>query len=188
MRTYDFESLVEGSEESQTLEYKERCTWNIKTFAKDILAMSNVQDGGFIVIGFEDETLKRQGVSKKDLGTYNLEQMRDQMAFYADPFVSFTLYKPTGRDGKKYIVIRVFEFAEIPVVSRHDKYDIKEGVIYYRTRRKRPASEPINNSYDIRDVLDRAVVKLSAKRETQGYTVRLDETNKEYYEKELGGL
>lgn len=188
MDTDEFEALVEGSEESQTLEYKGPCNWSIRTFVKDILALSNVQDGGFIIIGFENRTLRRLGLSEAQIATYDVEQMQDQMANYADPFVTFTRYVVDGKDDKKYVVIRVSEFPEIPVVSRADGHDVRQGVVYYRTRRRRPASEPVTTSYDMRDILDRAGVKLMAKRSSQGYRVENDETNHDYYARELGDL
>jgi hypothetical protein len=43
--------LLEAQAESQTLEFKAACNWDISRMAKDILALSNVQDGGVIIIG-----------------------------------------------------------------------------------------------------------------------------------------
>lgn len=188
MGTEEFESLIEGSPESESLEYKGACDWSTRTFAKDILAMSNIQDGGFIVIGIKDRTLERLGLSNSQLASFDIEKMQDQMANFADPFVSFTLYNIKDSVSKKYVVIRVFEFPEIPVVSRIDSHDVHKGIVYYRTRQHRPASEAITNSYDMRDVLDRAAIKLMSKRRSQGYRVEDDNTNKAFYEQELGDL
>lgn len=188
MNTEEFESLILGAEETQALEFKGPCQWSVKLFAKDILALSNVQDGGFIVIGVEDKSWKRVGMTAAQTNSFQQEVMQDQMTSCSDPFVTFSCYKVKGADKKKYVVIKVHEFPEVPVVSRTDKFDLKEGVIYYRTRRRRPCSEPVANSYDMQDILDRAAVKLMSKRRSQGYRSAEEETNKQLYEKELGGL
>src|SRR5713101_7595396 len=88
----DFEVLVEGSEESQSLDFKGPCMWDVKALAKDILAFTNVQDGGFIVIGFDDGTFERRGVTDEQAESFNQEPMQDQMSDYADPHVKFSVY------------------------------------------------------------------------------------------------
>lgn len=188
MELSEFESLIEGSEESQSLDFKAACNWDVKSLAKDILAFSNVQDGGYIVIGFDDKTFKRVGVTEAQAKTFAQETMQDQMANYADPFVTFTVYNDiVDANGLRFVVIRVFEFPEIPVVCKADAKDISQGTIYYRSRRRRPESEPVSNSFDMRDILDRATVKMMGKRRTQGYTAESVE-QKNYYDEELGGL
>lgn len=188
MKLAEFETLVEGSEESQSLDFKSACTWNVKTFAKDILAFSNVQDGGYIVIGFDDKTFNRVGLTDDQTKSFDLETMQDQMSNYADPFVTFTVYNDiVDAKGLKFVVIRVFEFPEIPVMCRNDSTDINQGKVYYRSRRRRSESEPVSNSFDMRDILDRAALKLMAKRKAQGFTAESVE-QRNYYDKELGGL
>lgn len=184
----EFESIVEGSEESQNLDFKASCNWDIKTLAKDILAFSNVQDGGLIVIGFEDKTFIRTGVDDKIAETYKLETMQDQMANYADPFVNFSVYNNiVDSKGQRFVVIKITEFSEIPTVCRKDSGDVQKGVIYYRGRTRRPESAPVSNSYDMRDILDRAAVKLMVKRQSQGFKVEASDQSA-FYKEELGGL
>jgi len=188
MELSEFDSLVEGSEESQSLDFKSACNWDVKSLAKDILAFSNVQDGGYIVIGFDDKTFKRIGVTEAQAKTFDQETMQDQMANYADPFVTFTVYNNiVDANGLRFVIIRIFEFPEIPVVCKTDSKDTSQGKIYYRSRRRRPESEPVSNSFDMRDILDRATVKMMGKRRTQGYAAESVE-QKNYYDEELGGL
>jgi predicted HTH transcriptional regulator len=184
----EFESLVEGAEESQSLDFKGPCTWDVTHLAKDILALSNVQDGGYIVVGFEDRTFRRVGVSNELAETFVQETMQDQMAQFADPFVTFAVYNHiVDADGLRFVIIRVSEFSEVPVVCRADSRDVNQGRIYYRSRRRRPESEPVSNSFDMRDILDRAAIKLMAKRKAQGYAVETVAQQKSY-DDELGGL
>lgn len=187
MNTDEFEALVLGAEENTSLEFKGPCEWSCRTFAKDILALANIQDGGFIVVGFEDGSLKRLGVSKSQDESFDAEVMQDQMSEFTDSFVSFSVHHLSGNDRKKFVVIRVSEFEEIPVISRIDKYDIHRGAVYYRSRRGRPASKLISNSYDMRDLIDRATVKMMAKRGSQGYEAD-NSSHEEYYDQEIGDL
>jgi predicted HTH transcriptional regulator len=183
-----FEQLVEGSEESQSLDFKAAVDWDVKLFAKDILAFSNVQDGGYLIIGFDDKTFERKGVSEAQAKTFEQETMQDQMAKYADPFVSFTVFNDIVDDkGLRFVVIRIAEFPEVPVVCRADASDIHQGRVYYRSRRRRPESEAVSNSFDMRDILDRAAVKMMGKRQSQGYTAGSSE-QRNFYDEELGGL
>ena len=188
MELSEFERLVEGSEESQSLDFKTACSWDVKLFAKDILAFSNVQDGGYLVIGIDDKTFKRVGVSDTEAKSFEQETMQDQMAKYADPFVAFSVFNNiVDIKGLRFVVIRVAEFPEVPVVCRTDSSDIHQGRMYYRSRRRRPESEPVSNSFDLRDILDRATVKMMGKRKSQGYTAESTE-QRNYYDEELGGL
>lgn len=187
MDVADFERLVEGSEESQSLDFKGPCSWDIKSLAKDILAFSNVQDGGYIVIGFDDKSFERVGITDEQLATFEQETMQDQVTKYADPFVTFAVHKIVDDNGLKFVVIRVLEFPEVPVVCKADSSDTHQGRIYYRSRRRRPESEAVSNSFDLRDILDRATIKIMAKRKSQGYTTESTE-QKSYYDEELGGL
>ena len=183
-----FESLVEGSEESQSLDFKGACSWDVKALVKDILAFSNVQDGGYIVIGVDDKTLKRIGVTAEQAESFNQETMQDQVTKYADPFVIFTVFNDIhDANGLRFVVIRVVEFAEVPVVCRVDGADVHHGRVYYRSRRRRPESEAVSNSFDMRDILDRAALKMMAKRKSQGYTAETTD-QKNFYDEELGGL
>jgi predicted HTH transcriptional regulator len=61
MNTQELEQILEGGTETQRIEFKGACDWSVRLLAKDILALSNVRDGGYIVVGVEDETFNRQG-------------------------------------------------------------------------------------------------------------------------------
>jgi predicted HTH transcriptional regulator len=184
----EFERVVEGSEESQSLDFKGPCGWDVRDLAKDILALANVQDGGYIIVGFEDKTFQRVGVSNALAETFVQETMQDQMANFADPFVTFVVFNDiVDANGLRFVVIKVSEFSEVPVVCKANSRDVNQGVVDYRSRRRRPESEPVSNSFDMRDILDRAAIKLMAKRKAQGYTAETAEQQK-YYDDELGGL
>lgn len=118
MTTEELEEKLEGGTETQTIEFKEACEWDEKIFAKDILVLSNVQDGGYIIIGVKElnnGTFEREGISATQKASYKIDEMKDQLTKYADPHVNFIVNFPKDRNGKEYAVIRVFQFEEVPV-------------------------------------------------------------------------
>ena len=63
MNTQELEAILEGGTETQKIEFKGACDWNVRSLAKDILALSNVQDGAYVVIGVEEGSFNRQGIT-----------------------------------------------------------------------------------------------------------------------------
>lgn len=155
------EGLLEAGAESPGTDYKGPCAWNLGTFAKDILALSNVQDGGYIIVGVEetDTGFVRRGVTLEQKATFVLDEMRDQISLYADPHVKFLVEFLTDKGGLEFVVIKVAPFEEIPVLCRKTQYDLRAATLYYRNRNRRVESAPVSNSHDLRDILDRAAVK-----------------------------
>lgn len=129
-------------------------TWDPVGLAKDILAMSNVRDGGTILIGVEDGTFARVGVTAEMKATYNIDEMRDQISPYADPSVSFGVTFPRDRGGLEYVAIEVRPFREIPTICARDGSGLQKGSIYYRSESRRPQSARVSNSPDMRDIVD----------------------------------
>ncbi len=187
----DFEALVIAAEESQSLDFKGPCSWNVRELAKDFLAMANVQDGGYLVFGFNDGTFERIGLTDDQVSSFDQEIMQDQIAEFADPHVDFRVYNGiVDADGKKFVVVRIFEFSEVPVVCKRDSTDVAKGRMYYRTKTRRPSSEQVSNAYELRDILDRSTAKIMAIRRAQGYAAAEapDASRVQQYEEELGGL
>lgn len=186
MTTEELEEKLEAGTETQTTEFKCACDWNVNSLAKDILALSNVRDGGYIIIGVEDGSFVRQGVTTSQKESYKIDIMRDQMTAYADPHVDFSVSFPKDSGGKEYIAIKVFPFRDIPVICRKNNGDVKIGVLYYRNRNRRTESAAVSNSYDMRDIIQLATVKMMQGMTELGLTV--DNSTKQKLDKELGGL
>jgi predicted HTH transcriptional regulator len=188
MTTDEVESLLEARGESQGLDFKGDCEWNINGYAKDLLAMSNLRDGGMIIIGVENSTWKRQGVGKANFDTYQIDIMKDQMAPFADPSVDFSVEFPLDRNGTRFVVIKVLSFRDIPVICHKEsaKAGTKAATIYYRNRNRRPESAPISNSSDLRDLIELAASRMKEKFKRLGLVEQV--SDKEILDRELGGL
>ena len=189
MKIEEFERLIEGETETQKIEFKESCPWNKNSLAKDILAFSNVRGGGHIVIGIREIEggIERQGISNKHLATYNFETMLDQLSAYADPRIDIALdLVEDVENKKKYLVITIKEFHDIPVICKKGGTEINKGIIYYRNTDRRPESAPVSNSTDMRDIIELAAVKMRKRfRELGLAPERKDE---ELFDKELEEL
>ncbi|MGC9599550.1 MAG: ATP-binding protein [Minisyncoccia bacterium] len=171
MTTEELESKLQGGTETQTLDIKAACDWNADTMAKDILAMTNVRDGGYIIIGVEDGTFARQGINAMQRATYAIETMRDQLRAFADPHVTFTVEFPRDSTGLEYAVLRVMPFEEIPVICATDRAGLRRGVVYYRNSNARVESAAVSNSYDMHDIILTATVKMMRRLRASGFTV-----------------
>ena len=193
MTTEELERLLDGEEETGRLELKQAMEWHKISLAKDILAMANVQDGGRIIIGVVDETFERQGVSDEQLATYVPDTMRDQMAVYAEPEVIFSIKTPKDSTGRKYVVIEVREFDELPVICKKTgmidgakRPEFTEGSIYFRSRAQKPQSAAISNATDMRRLIERSIAKRAAQLREIGIGVHVEQANA--FDAELGGL
>jgi hypothetical protein len=172
--TYEqLKPLIEGQTESPSLDFKADCSLDLKRLAKDIIAMSNVRDGGLIVIGVkEQETgFEATGVADANLTTYNKDQMKDKLAKYTDPSVDFDVYFPADSNNKTFVVIKVYSFKEIPVICVRDwDKDLVANTIYYRNTNQRVQSGAVSNAHDLRAVIEHAAIKMFQKYRDLGLT------------------
>lgn len=185
MTTQQLEILIEGQKEQPSLDFKASCPWT-PNFVKDILAMSNLPDGGYIVIGVEEDgnLFKKKGVNEDHRKTYVEDKMRDLVGKYADPMVDFKVYFPNDSNGTEYVVIKVFSFREIPTICKRDGDDkLKVGTIYYRNTNRRMESAAVSNVNDLRDIIELSAVRLMQRRRDFGFIIPDSEYKK--YESDI---
>jgi len=162
MTTKQIEQLLEAGTETQRIDFKESCGWDVKSFAKDILAFSNIRDGGYIIVGVKEtlQGFEREGILEEHKDTYVFDVMKDQMTSFADPCVNFRVDFPKDKGGIQYVVIYIHEFEEIPIICKRNSEDTKRSAVYFRNRDRRWESASVSNSYDMRDIIDRAAIKM----------------------------
>lgn len=186
MNTEDLEKILSGAEETDTLEFKAANPWSLRLFVRDILAMANVLGGGRIVVGVENETFARQGLTQEQADSYVYDEMRDGIAPFADPRAIFRMYKVHDAEGLLFVVIDVASFEDVPVICRQDGHDVNAGAIYFRSRSRRPESARVNNSVDMRDMVERAAVLSARRLRRLGYVPNVPQGPD--YDAELGDL
>lgn len=188
MTTEELEELLEAGVETQRLDFKGPCEWDVESVAKDILALSNVQDGGWIMFGVEEEnnSFVRRGVSQEQKETFRVDKMRDQMSAFVDPHVNFNVEFPKDKGGLEYVAIKVMPFEEIPIICKKDSRETRRATIYYRNKDRRVESAPVSNSYDLRTIIELATVKMMQHKKELGFSV--EPGIKQQLDKELQGL
>jgi len=188
MTTEELEQLLEGGAETQRIDFKESCNWNVVKFAKDIMALSNLKDGGYIVLGLKEKHnyFERTGVTEEHKNSFKIDVMKDQMSAFADPNVDFQIDFKKDKNDKLFIIITVNEFREIPVICKKDSDDTKAGTIYYRNSNRRIESAPVSNSYDMRDIIRLATFKMMRTEKELGFTA--EKSVKKKLDDELEGL
>jgi len=166
----NLEFHIQHRKEERYLEYKCSMMWTgddttkVKV-AKAMMAMSNLRNGGVIVIGMKEI---RRGVwepddmSAQQVTSFSHDDIAQWVNDYAVPAVQFTV-EPFASDKNQFVIIQVREFDSAPTVCRKQKSlgggdALKLGAIYYRSNRKNE-SAPISSEEDMRELIGLAVGK-----------------------------
>lgn len=126
--------------------------------------MANTPDGGHVIIGVEDDgrTLTPRGLSESELSTWRFDDFQDQLTTFADPNVDADLVI-VELHKKKFVVVQVAEFAEIPIICKKDyERTLRRGALYVRRRGKNETIE-VPSHVEMREVLDRAAKLVATK-------------------------
>lgn len=166
MSEIDIDTLVNYHQEERWLEFKQTMLWSDRAIqariVKTILAMSNIKDGGWIVIGKEEQqdgTFVKRGMTEEHFNSYDSDHVKTVVGNYADPCALIDLEKKEI-ESLRYVIIRVNEFDDIPVICKRSYSDIlQEGTIYTRTMGGRPESIPVPSQTEMREIIRMAVTK-----------------------------
>jgi predicted HTH transcriptional regulator len=156
--------------ETRNFEIKRSISWNDShnqfKITKSVISMSNIRDGGLIFIGavqLPDNTFNPIGMEDSDYESFSSDLVVDHVSRFAEPHATFSLFKKQV-DGKKFVVIKVEQFDEIPVIFKKDycldgEHRATEGDFCTRTRGRRPRSAKVTRADDLREILDLAIDK-----------------------------
>ena len=108
------------------------------------------------------------------------------MTAYADPHVNFTVDFQKDRNGIEFLIIKIYEFTDVPVICKKDCKDTKNGTIYYRNSNRRVESAAISNSHDMRNLIELASIKMMRKFTSLGLNITHSTRTK--FEEELNNL
>ena len=164
MTEQEFGELLALGHEKRGLEFKGPGKRTDRAFfalvVRAILGMANRQDGGVVVIGVADDgaALGPTGLALEQLDTWTHDATGDGLAEYADPPVEFTLERVRFQ-SKDFILLRVDEFDEVPVLCKQDyPQTLRKGACYVRARRK-PETSEIPAQAEMRELIDLATSK-----------------------------
>jgi predicted HTH transcriptional regulator len=174
MNVSDVTEFVSTGGENRHQELKQSVSWkDDKTkfkITKAILAMSNIQNGGRIIIGVAERNGKYypEGMTESHYLSFNQDDVCDYVGKYADPYVRFRLHKIDDA-SKSFVVIKVEEFEETPVICKkyfpimnqegEQKVPLQSGDIYTRTSGSKPQSSRVMSYLDLREIVNLAIQK-----------------------------
>ena len=184
---------VELGRELPGLDYKQSISWHDPAvqagIVKDCLAMSNLPDGGLVLIGVEETTpgvFAPNGMSQADYDSYLPDDIATEVNLFADPAIGIAMYKG-ALDQTLFVAIEVAPFDELPTVSRRDGGPPGEqlfaGDVYIRPR-GRPETRKVRTSGEMRELVDRAIDLGASRLHRRGW-VRA-ETVQQQFDEELG--
>jgi predicted HTH transcriptional regulator len=151
--------------EERHIEFKKSTKWEDGRFkaivTKSILGMANIRDGGWIVIGKEEQSdgaFYAAGMSQSDYESYDPDSVKDFVKEYADPNVNVSVLK-TEHEQKNFVLVQIEEFENIPVICKRAYDDVlHRGRIYTRSRGK-PETIEVPSQTEMREIIDMAVEK-----------------------------
>jgi predicted HTH transcriptional regulator len=203
MTTEEFIDLIEQGHESPAVEFKPGAPRTAQAvfarIARAVLALSNRRDGGWVIIGVEEKGGKTpilKGVEAADLAGWNHDDVSAALNGFADPYVSVDV-EVVAYNNSNFVVIRVHEFEEVPVICRRDvpappgekRPILRDGACYVRSRKK-PESVEMPTQTEMRELLELAVDKGVRKflRRAESVSIASRPTDKEQYDGELSDL
>lgn len=189
-------------QEERTVDFKGPVEWEQLKYGipKDVLAMSNLRDGGIIIIGVSErrQEWELSGMTQEQLDTYDVDNMLDWVNRYASPSITFDVVKHTHykeSEGKNFdfLAIQVHPFEEKPIVCKRDYADgLRKGAFYIRPLGKAESRE-VQDANEMHDLLELATERRS--RNLKGQIMRilgirptpdtLEKTDVDKYEEEL---
>jgi hypothetical protein len=163
----DLSELIRWPRELRNLEFKKSMSWGDPAtkakVVKSVLAMANLRDGGHIVFGIErkaNDDYLLVGMEVAHADSFVQDDLSAYLSEYADPYIEVELVKHII-DGKTFCILRVDEFAELPVVCKRDGAGgLRRGAVYVRSRRMVETVE-VPSQVEMREILDLAIEKRS---------------------------
>jgi len=159
-----FSEIIDYPFEERHIEFKPDIKWegNWKSeLTKRIISMSNLRDGGWIVIGKPeqpDRTCKAEGMSQENYDSFDPDNVKAFVYSHAEPPINLTVHR-TEKNGKLFVGIQVQGFDSVPTIcKKNERNTLREGLIYVRSKGK-PETVPIQNYSEMKEIIEIAVEK-----------------------------
>ncbi|WP_150307200.1 AlbA family DNA-binding domain-containing protein [Planctomonas psychrotolerans] len=161
-------AFLEAGYESRAVEFKgagsTRDSSFVATVARAAIALANQRDGGWVIIGVDEDDIERSGLSPQQLAEWSdYDTVVDKINRFADPPLRIARAARSLPDGRDVLVLQVAEFDDIPILSARDfGSTIQRGRLYTRSFRK-PESTSTHTQNEMRAVLELATQKQLAR-------------------------
>lgn len=133
------QSAIELQKESRHVDFKQSASWSDlqPKLVKCALSMSNLRDGGIVVIGVSQSAdgFRLDGISKTHLDSFDIDDCAALINKYCSPKIDFDIVRVEVENAD----VLVFEFRgmeELPVVCAKEQSDwkIRRGDIWTRPK------------------------------------------------------
>jgi predicted HTH transcriptional regulator len=132
------------------------------TVTRAAIAMGNLQDGGQVVIGIDDNDPEAMlpGLDPGELASWlAYDDVARKLREYADPPLEFEVVEMSLSSGVSVAVLNVDEFRDMPHICVRTYGDVlRQGALYLRTRGV-PETTAFAPPGDVREVLELAAEK-----------------------------
>ena len=131
--------------------------------AKHVIGLSNRKDGGYLLIGVEDGTLRPIGLTAEQVASWDAAKVTAKLAPFAVPRPVIQVFRGVLADGKVLIALHVVPFEEQPLVCIKTVPDerggpiLRAGALYIRT--EGTETKEVSTEAEMRELLGRAYVK-----------------------------
>ncbi len=133
--------------------------------AKIVIAFSNRKDGGYLLIGVEDSTLRPIGLTLQQVKSWDGARVTAALASYAAPQPVIKVTRGALPDGKVLVALHVAPFEEQPLVcvktvdddDRRKPPILRKGALYIRS--EGTECKEVSTEAEMRELLARAYVK-----------------------------
>ncbi len=160
----DFRELVYRGVESDVLDYKAPVNWNTLSkvqkakFVRHALAFANTR-GGAIVIGVREDVNGHpslyEGLNDEECHSFDPSTVVTYINSHVDPAIDITVERPVI-DGKRYAVLVVKPFKDVPHVAIHGiDEELHCGMFYIRS--VSASSRPASRAGEMHDLIRRAL-------------------------------
>jgi predicted HTH transcriptional regulator len=123
MSEAEIEDIIKYPNEERHIEFKGTIFWDGEIRAKitkSIMALANLRDGGWIVVGKEeqpDRSFKITGMTQQDYDSFDPDCVKAYVYERVEPPISFQIIKKEY-NNEKFVIIRVRGFDEIPIMCK----------------------------------------------------------------------
>ena len=180
MSEVDFLELIEAGHESRNIEFKspfswtdDNSVWLREKVIKTILGLANTPDGGYVIVGIEEDEHRRpvfSGLDEDQINSFSYDGVKGNVDGFSSTNPNFDISLATYQN-KKFIVLKVEEFDDIPIICKNNSRTeqlLKKGVVYCRSRSGPPQTVPVTET-EMREIIQKAVDKQQELLKRRGY-------------------
>lgn len=164
-------SILSEPMESRSVEFKPSLPWNdvssqiqLQEVIKSILGLSNIKDGGKIILGVKqnpDRTFTVEGMKEEHLVTYDSEKIYQDIRSFGEPEPRFEIRSIESGD-KFFIVFFIQEFLYSPIICARNGKNVGaeplvKGALYIRTLK--PETKKVDNETEMKEIINLAIEK-----------------------------